>query len=939
MRLLAELWGRVMYFVCRGRFHGDLSDEMREHLEETIEELVVGGMPVEEARYAAQREFGNALRLREESRDVWGFQWLETLLQDLRFGLRQLRRNPAFTAVAVITLALGIGANTAIFSLIDTVMFKLLPVQQPQRVFVLDWVSQGWPYFIQGIDGWGGQDKNGRNISTAFSYPVFEAIRARNHVFSSVSGFYAEGRLNVSVSGQSALAPGEFVSGDYFSTLGVKAVAGRMLTPADDTVSASPAAVISYRYWMQRFGGDPSLIGKAITVNDVSFTLVGVAARKFSGLQPGQPMDVWIPLRTHSQVDPNWWWLPKGESVFTARGEWWVVVVGRLKPGVSWQQADAQLGTIVQQNTAGIERPPAHPSAHQSLKPPGVELISAANGLGDLRAEFSRPLFVLMAVVALVLLVACANVANLLLARSTSRQREVAVRLALGAGRGRLIRQLLTESVLLAAAGGVLGVILAYWASDVLLDFISSGGEPVAGIHVAPDLRVLGFTALISVLTGILFGLVPALSCTRLQLTPALKKGPDTAFGTGRGARSLRVGFRDALVASQIAISLLLLIGAGLFVRTLTKLANQDLGFEHRNLLVFGIDPTQAGYKGEKLAHLYQELQRRIEALPGVRSASLSVHTPVGGGEGTRDIWIQGYVPKPGEAKVRADGSIDTYTHFVGSRFFETFGIPLLLGRTIGDGDVPGAPEVGVVNRAFAREYFGNADPIGRRFGFGGANKSSDIAIVGVVGDATYGNLRAPPPPTVYVPYAQHLDQIASMHFAVRTAGNPKAWMGSVRKAVQNVDGRLPLSDVTTQIEQIRQTTFQERLFADLTGLFSLLALLLACVGLYGVMAYAVAQRTNEIGIRMALGAQRQHILTLILQRGARLTAIGVVAGVVGALAMTRLIASFLFGVTATDPLTFVAAAIMLALVALLACYIPARRATKVDPVVALRHE
>lgn len=920
----------------RARTERQLDAELRFHLERQIADYVTTGMSPEEARRRARLEFGGLDQVKEECRDVGAARFVESLIQDVRYGLRQLRRNPGFTAVAIITLALGIGANTAIFSLIDAVMFKMLPVQQPQQLVVLNWASQGHPYFIHGIDGWLEKDKSDRYTSTAFSYPVFETIRARNHVFSGVFGFYGDDTFNVSAGGQAAVAPGEFVSGAYFSTLGVKAVIGRTLTPADDISGASPAAVISSSYWMNRFGGDPAVIGKAITVNDVPFTLVGVAAPKFGGLQPGRLADVWIPLHTHPQVDRDWWWLPNGQSIFSAGGEWWVAVVGRLKSGVTDQQASAQVTAILQQATAGIEKPPAHRPFGVSLKAPHVEVTSAANGMAALRREFSRPLLVLMALVALVLLIACANVASLLLARSTSRRREVAVRIALGAGRRRLIRQLLTESVLLSATGGLIGVILAYWASDALLGFMRNASEP-AHLQVSPDLRVLAFTGIVSALTGILFGLAPALSGTRFDLTPALKERAGGAIGTGHPLRGMRFGLRDALVASQIAIALLLLIGAGLFIRTFRKLADQDLGFEHRNLLLFSIDPTQAGYKGEKLAIFYRELQRRIEAVPGVLSASLSRHWLVNDGWGGEGISIQGYTPKPGEEI--GNGSIDTYLHLVGSRFFQTYGIPLLLGRTINDGDIEGSPKVGVINHAFARKYFGNAYPIGRRFGFGGEKNSSDIAIVGVVGDTTYGDLRQPPPPTIYVPYAQRLTQLGAMNFEVRTARDPKNWINPVRRTVHRLDKRLPLSDVETQHEQIDRATFEERLFASLTSIFGVLALVLACVGLYGAMAYAVARRTNEIGVRMALGAQKRDVLRLVLGQGMILALIGVGIGILGALGFARFLASLLYGVKATDPITFIAVSLILTIVALLACYIPARRAAKVDPMIALRHE
>jgi predicted permease len=591
---------------------------------------------------------------------------------------------------------------------------------------------------------------------------------------------------------------------------------------------------------------------------------------------------------------------------------------------------------IVRQNVATIAPPQAHGSQSVSPELPRVELAPASKGLNALRQEFSRPLFILMAVVALVLLIACANVANLLLAQATSRCREVAVRLALGAGRRRIVRQLLTESVLLATAGGIVGAILAYWASDVLLAFMSSGKEPVQ-LQVSPDLRVLGFTALVSVLTGILFGLAPALRGTRLDLTAALKEGAGGVVGRGRHWRGVRLGLGKALVASQVAMSLLLLIGAGLFVRTLSNLSNQDMGFDRRNLLLFGIAPAQAGYKGEKLVSFYQELQRRIEALPGVRSASLSGHRLIEGGVSITGFFLQRYSPQSGGTETD-DPSHAVHVNPVGPKFFQTVGIPLLLGRVLGDGDAGKSPRVAVINSTLAQRYLGNANPIGRRFGFD-EKSSSDIAIVGVVGDAKYSDLRKEPPPTVYVPYAQNLDEPGAMNFEVRTAGDPKNWIGSVRQTVLGLDKSLPLFDINTQTEQIEQATFQERLFARLLSFFGLLALVLACVGLYGLMAYGVARRTNEIGLRMALGAERERVLWMVLGEMWWLMAAGVCIGLPLALAACRMVSSMLFGLKPADPVTIATATLILVAVAALAGYLPARRASGVNPVVALRYE
>ncbi|HXJ94334.1 MAG TPA: ABC transporter permease [Terriglobia bacterium] len=930
---------RRLLSTFRRRRLGDLDEELRAHLDMLVEENVRRGMLPEEARYAALRSFGGVEQAKESYREQRGLPMIETLLQDLRYAFRMLRKSPGFAAVVILSLALGIGANTAIFSLIDAVMIKMLPVRQPEQLVLLNWVSKGLSYAIRGYDGDSYKDKMGRDIGTSFSYPIYEAIRARNNAFSDVLGFAdADQPLNINAFGLSGLAKGEYVSGNYFSTLGVGAALGRTFVSEDDKAEASPVAVISYAYWTSRFGRDPSVLGKAMTVNNVPFTLIGVAAPEFFGLQAGRPTDVWIPLSTHMQVDPGWTrWLPKGESVFSARTEWWVLIMGRLRPGVTGQQACAALDLIVQQEAGGTEiPPPARRTINRSLQLPTTQLEPASGGLDELRREFSQPLFVLMGLVGLVLLIACANVANLLLARAEWRQKEIALRLALGAGRRRLIRQLLTESVLLAAAGGACGVTLAYWASGLLLKFMSSGGDPIQ-LAVSPDLRVLGFTALISLLTGIFFGLAPALRGTRLDLTPALKEGTGRVTGgAARGGRG-RFGLGKALVVAQAAMSVLLLVGAGLFVRTLTNLQHENLGFDRSNLLLFGIDASRAGYKGQRLADFYLEMQHRIEAIPGVRSATMSRHFLINDGSGGEGVIIEGYVPKSGEAN--GDGSLDTYAHYVGSRFFDTFRIPVLVGRVIDDGDTGTAPRVGVVNQAFARRYFGSTSPIGRRFRFDNKTDLLDMAIVGVVGDTLYGEMRQAPPPTVYVPFVQHPSIMDFQNVEVRTGGNPTSVLNAVRRVIQDLDRNVPMREVMTQTEQIDQATFQERLFAQLSSFFALLALVLACVGLYGMMSYAVARRTNEIGIRMALGAEQAKILGMVLREAMTLAGLGIAIGVPAALAVSRLIAAMLYGLKPTDPLTIALATTVLAAVAFLAGFLPAQRASRVDPMVALRYE
>ena len=933
MKRLRSLFGRRSQ-------ESDLNDELRFHIEMKADENVAAGMTPDEARYAALRSFGNAAVKREDARATWGWIWLEHFVQDLRYGLRALRQAPGFTAVAVLSLALGIGANTAIFSLIDAVLLKTLPVQDPQNLVAMDWTSKGWPDVMNGISGSMNNDRaSGRMTSPSFSYPMYEQLRIRNHVFSNVLALAGNSsEFNLGYHGEPGRADGELISGTFFETLGVQPALGRMLTPEDDRLESSPAAVISYRYWESHFGREAGIVGKSITLNGVPFTVVGVCPPEFFGVQPGQAVDVWAPLHQQPHVEPRW--APQhvqagGKQItpgwlFEQSDRWWVVMIGRLKPGVTERQARAEADVILQQSIAARIKPGAKPETI-----PHLEVTAASKGLDGLRRQFSKPLAVLMVVVGLVLLIACANVANLLLARGTSRQREMALRLAIGARRSRLIRQLLTESVLLAALGGALGFVLAFWSTDLLVAFMSSGRDALH-LTVKPDPWVLGFTATVSVLTGILFGLSPALRSTRLDLTPALKASDAREMSTapGTSARQMRrIGVGKTLIVAQVSLSLLLLVGAGLFVRTLTNLENVNTGFDERNLLLFGINPTQAGYKGQRLIEFYQDLMRRAAAQPGVRSVSMSGATLISGSMSTLDTFIQN-PPKIADK----DGGVIAYVNEVGPNFFETMGIPLVLGRTIHDADVVGAPEVAVVNEEFARKFLDGGNPVGRRFGFEGKKSSGEIEIVGVVGNARYDDLRHDIPATVYPAALQDTD-IGAIHFEVRTGGDPNLMVPAIRRVAQGLDNNLALYDVHSQREQVDEYLFQERLFARLTGFFGSLALLLGCIGVYGVMAFAVTRRTREIGIRMALGANRSEIVGMVLRETLALVAIGVTLGVLAALEASRLVASFLFGLKPNDPLTIAGAALLMVAAAAFAGYVPARRASRVDPMVALRYE
>jgi predicted permease len=941
-RYLAKLSARFH----RQRPGDDLEAEIRTHLEMEAQENLESGMAAEDAHYAALRRFGNVALVQERSREMWGWNALEAWLRDIRFGLRALGRSPGFTAVVVLSLALGIGANTAIFSLIDAVMLKSLPVRDPQQLRLLRWTVQGTPGqmpagdVMHSFQGSMEQDRTGRTVGSSFSYPTFTLMQARGEEFSHLFAFVYADRFNLNAGGQAQLVDGQLVSGGYFSGLGVSTAVGRPIMETDDRAGAAPVAVISYGYWQRRFGGKASRVGEGISINNISVTIVGVCPPEFFGVQAGRSIDVWLPLHTQPQIEPDW--SENGRSIFLRPDDWWLVIMGRVKPGADDPRARAGLEVSLQQSIGlphdSTEK--ASPRAKSAEPPlatgkqamPVVDLVSASKGLDELRRSSSKPLFILMVVVGLVLLIACANAANLLLARATVRRKEISVRLAIGAGRRSLIRQLLTESVMLALLAGGMGILLAYWTTSLLLKFLSSGPETL-NLVVSPDFHVLAFTAAVSVLTGLLFGLAPALRTTRVDLVTALKETGSGASGATPHRRP-GLGLGKALVVSQVAMSLLLVVGAGLFVRTLRNLENVNLGFNRQNVLLFGIDPTQDGYKGERLAGLYQELQSRIEALPGVRSASLSGSTLVGGGVSISGITLPGDAPKSAEGSA----SRQVYFNSVGPQFFETMGVPLVLGRKIEERDTSTAPKVAVINEALAHKYFGTSNPVGQRIA-AGDSKKFDTEIVGVVGDTKYAQVREEVPPTIYYPYLQNLEGVRLMHFEVRTAGDPKLMIPAVRHIVQSMDKNLPLFDVKTQVEQIDQTLFQERLFAKLSGFFGLLALVLACVGLYGIMAYEVTRRTHEIGIRMALGARRTAVFGRVVRDALVLAGIGMMIGIPAALAAGRVIASLLYGLRAADPLTLGGAALLMMAVTALAAYLPARRASNVDPMVALRYE
>jgi predicted permease len=826
------------------------------------------------------------------------------MMQDIRYAIRTLLNAPAFTIVVVLTLALGIGANTAIFSLTDQLLLRLLPVKHPEQLVMFE--NPG-PF------------RGRTNNNNTFSYPMYRDFRDRNTVFDGVLASF-NANLTLTIDGQSERVNGELVSGNYFDVLGVHPIAGRALTPDDDRVAnGSQAAMISYGYWMRRFAGDRSILNRAIGLNGHPMTIVGITPAGFFGISIGQSADVLVPVTLKAQMTPTW------DDLENRRSRW-LVLMARLKPGMSVPQAEAGMNVLYHQinelEVKLLEGPSAKTrerflAKHLFVKP-------GAKGRSDLRQEFSTPIVVLMGMVGLVLLIACANVANLLLARGAARQKEVAIRLALGAGRGTIVRQRLVESLLLALAGAGIGLPLAWGATALLVRTLPSQSAEQTFI-AAPDLRVVLFALAVSLITAVLFGLAPAMQSTRPALTTTLK---DESSGVVGGTGHAR--FRQALVIAQVGLSVLLLAGAGLFARSLYNLKNVNPGFDTEHLLAFAVDPSLSGYSRERTIQLFHDLQQRIAAIPEVRAVSPSVIPLLSDSEWRSSVTVEGYKAKEG-----ADMNPDVNS--VGPQYFETMRQPLVAGREFTDRDVDGAPKVAIINEAMAHYFFGDGNPLGRRLGLRKSN-ANDTEIVGVVKDFKNTNLREEPKRFLFLPYAQ-TDELNEMTLYVRARGDAAAASASVRAAVREADANLPIYGMKTMTTQVDESLFIERMVAGLSIAFGALATLLAAIGLYGVMSYSVARRTREIGIRMALGAERTSVLWMVLREVAVLVAVGVGIGVPVAIALGRVVQSQLFDLSATDPIALAVATVLLAIVACVAGYLPARRATRVDPMLALRYE
>jgi predicted permease len=837
---------------------------------------------------------------------------MNALLQDLRYTIRQMQRSLVFTVSTVLVLALGIGAVTAVFSLIDAALLRMLPVQNPAQLVEFKNISPRFP------------------VNDVFSYPAFQAFNGQTQVLAGAIAFRKLNDIDIEVDGRGGLAKGQLVSGNYFTLLGVGAAAGRTILPSDESVAGqNPVAVIGYDFWKTRFALDPGIVGKHVLINNVPFTIVGVTKPEFYGVQTGEKVEISFPLTMVGSVFPGFANAGGPADALKAPFRNWLHVIGRLQPGVSMQRATATLEPVFAQSMrdavtrlAGL--PFDSPAVRQALISCRLQLDPGSQGLNALRQQFSKPLWILMAIVGLLLLIACANVADLLLARANAREKEMSLRLAVGASRGRLVRQLLTESILLGLGGGLMGVALAYWGDDLLLALMESGRNPVS-LNAHPDLTVLGFALGVSLLTALIFGTLPAWRAADTDTSRGLAR---TVSNSTASPARFRLG--KSLVVLQVAVSLVLMIGAGLLARTLINLRGFDPGFDRENVLLFSVDPTVVGYKD--VVPLYEQLLTRLRAVPGVQIASLSVHTPLSRSMSTTPVRIQGAAA--GQAEDLAAVNIEP----VGPDYFATMRTPLLRGRDISSSDRNGTTKVAIVSEGMARHYFGDADPIGRFVSIPGfVGDSSWIQIVGEIRDFKLHDLHETGTLALYVPLFQLPEGGAT--FELRTATDPAYAQSAVLNVVRTVDPRVPVYSMKTLDVQLNDSLVQERLVSSLSGLFGILALLLTGVGLYGLMAYTVGSRTGEIGIRMALGADRGSVARMVLRETLLVVTTGLAVGLPVAVFASRLIASQLFQVKPWDPASFLAACLFMVAVTIAASYIPARRAASVEPMQALRTE
>ena len=928
---------RKLGWLARRRNREDqLAAELRFHLEEESEERQTAGMSAAAARRAAQRDLGNLGLVLEETRATWSWTLLEQLLQDLRYAARTMLRNPAFTILAALSLALGIGANTAIYSFMDALLLRSLPVADASSLVVLKWhltgKSDSSGTVVHSVSGHFYDDPKTGHTTTIFPFPAFERLRQANSTLSVLFAYRPTEKLNVIAQGQAEVMRGEYVSGEYFGGLGVVPAAGRPIASADDRAGAPPTVVLSHGFAQSRFGDAAGAVGHVVTINNIPFTVVGVAPATFFGVDPAKSADLYLPFHADLLLEPDR--DPELAGRFQDEHYYWTEMMGRLRPGVTMAQSQSALASVFDSWVAAT----ATTDTERRYLPQFL-LQPGAAGLDNLRRSYSQPLYLLLVLVGLILALACANIANLLLARATARHREMAVRLSIGAGRSRVIRQLLTESLLLAMFGGAAGILVAVWGIRFLSNVLSGGSDPFT---LRPELNFAVTAAALSltVITGLLFGLAPALQASRVDPMPVLKEG---RTGGRRSGFWFAFSLGRTLVVVQMAICLLLLVSAGLFVRTLENLHSLDPGFDRENILLFKVNARQAGHRAPEILSFYNDLEQRLAAIPGVRGASMANSPLIGDGAWGWPVIPLGK-PRPEHAP-SGHGSgfsrASTRVLAVAPGFFSTMHIPLLAGREFDGRDRTGEPLAAIVNEAWTKVNLAGENPVGQTVvSAGRGTRPQELEVVGLVRNARYDDLTGDFPAVVYLPVEQNPDgPIDEMTFFLRTAGNPQAYAAAVRTVVRQADARIPVAGMITQSAQIEREMVPETLFARLCTAFALLSLAIACVGLYGITSYTVARRTAEIGIRMALGAPRATVIWMVLRDVLALAILGLAVSLPLAFGTSKLLASLLFGVKPGDPRTMAEAVAILLTAAVAAAYVPARKASRIEPMTAVRSD
>ena len=925
---------KLIWLARWRRKEDDLAAELEFHLDSEAAERQAEGLPAHEAVWAARRDLGNLAGVREQTRSAWSWSLVEQIGQDARYALRTTLHSPTFTILAALSLALGIGANTAIYSFMDALLMRSLPVENPSALVILKWRITGKKNLnnsvVHDVTGSIADSPQGGSISGIFPYPAFQLLQ-KSDVLSVLFAYHPARKLNVIAQGQAEIMSGEYVSGDFFRGLGTIPAAGRLITSDDDLAGSRPVLVLSHGFAQSRFGDAGRAVGKTVLINNTPFVAIGVTSPDFFGVDPSKSPDVYLPFHADLVLNPER--NPGGVGRYVDEHYYWTEMMGRLRPRVTVAQAQAALAPLFQNWVTGT----VTKQVERSNLPEFV-LESGAAGLDNLRRGFSGPLYILLAMVGLILAIACANIANLLLARATARRREMAIRLSVGASRGRVIRQLLTESLLLAALGGAAGILFAVWGIRFLTAVLAAGTDNFT-MHAELNTNVLVASSLLTMIAGLLFGLAPALEATRVDPMLALK---ETRAGAPRLGRRFGFSLGRMLVIAQMAICLLLLVGAGLFVRTLTNLHKLDVGFERESMLLFKVNARQAGYRNPQILSFYSNLEKRLASIAGVRRVTLANSPLIGDGAFGWPVIPVGK-PKPEHAPSgHGSGTSRTATRVLGSGpgFFSTMHIPLVAGRDFDQRDRLGAPPVAIVNEAWAKVNLDGQNPIGQEVtSYSFLSPPQEMEIIGLAKNARYDDLTGDFPSVVYLPYEQNFVPVDEMTFFLRTTGNPLQYAAAVRDIVRQADSRIPVAGLSTQVAQIDREMIPETLFARLCTAFAILALSIACVGLYATTSYTVARRTSEIGIRMALGAPRATVVWMVLRDVLILSLLGLALSLPASMAVSKLVESLLFGVQPNDPRVLAAAVGILLSAALAAGYVPARKALRIDPMTAVRQE